>query len=222
MQVGIVGGTGPLGQGLALRLADAGVDVVVGGRDAARSAEVVSALVGRRPDRELAITGADNATAADGDLVVVATPWDALAATVRPLAGRLQGKVVVCVANALVKDGREMQAVMPPRSSMAGVVQAAAPGAMVAAACQHLPAGDLADLDGDLAADVLVCSDHPEATAATIELLAKIEGLRPLDAGSLASAGAIEAFTAVLITLNIRYKAHATLRLGGMPSAVTG
>jgi NADPH-dependent F420 reductase len=216
MQVGIVGGTGPLGQGLALRLADAGVDVVVGGRDGARSADLVGALVAQWPERSLAISGADNATAADADVVVVATPWDALAATVRPLAARLHGKVVVSVANALVKDGRELHAVVPPRSSMAGVVQAAAPGALVAAACQHLPAADLADLSGDLQADVLVCSDHAEATATTMELLGKIGGLRPLDAGSLGSAGPIEAFTAVLITLNIRYRAHATLRLGGI------
>jgi hypothetical protein len=67
-----------------------------------------------------------------------------------------------------------------------------------------------------LEADVLVCSDHPEATAATVEMIERMRGLRPLDAGSLNQAAAIEAFTAVCITLNIRHKAHSTLRLAGI------
>ncbi len=153
---------------------------------------------------------------ADCDLVVAATPWDALVETVSPLAGPLAGKVVVSVANALVKQGREMHALVPPRGSVAGDVQAALPRSFVAAAGHHLPAASLARLDGPLDADVLVCSDSPEAKTATIELIGSIVGLRPLDAGSLASAAAVEAFTAVLVTLNIRYKAHSTLRLAGL------
>ena len=86
----------------------------------------------------------------------------------------------------------------------------------MAAAGHHLPASDLEDLDESLGADVLVCSDHPEATGAAMALIASIEGLRPLDAGSLAQAAAIEAFTAVLVTVNIRYKAHTSLRLTGL------
>jgi NADPH-dependent F420 reductase len=216
VQVGIVGGTGPLGQGLAVRWAASGLPVAVGGRDAGRASHVVSGLVAAWPDRDLSISGVDNAEAAGADVVVVATPWDAVAATVRTLADRLVGKVVISVANGLVRDGRELHAIAPPRSSMAGVVQAAVPGALVVAACQHLPAADLGDLDHALCADVLVCSDHPEATATTMGLLGRIDGLRPLDAGSLASAGPIEAFTAVLVTLNIRYRAHTTLQLGGI------
>ena len=107
---------------------------------------------------------------------------------------------MVSVANALVKQGREMHALVPPRGSMAGAIQAALPGALVAAAGHHLPASELEDLDQALGADVLVCSDHPDATAAAMALIASIEGLRPLDAGSLAQAAAIEAFTAVLVT----------------------
>jgi NADPH-dependent F420 reductase len=124
--------------------------------------------------------------------------------------------VVVSVANALVKEGREMHALVPARGSIAAALQAALPRSLVSAAGHHLPAAALADLDAPLAADVLVCSDHPSATEATMELLRKVEGLRPLDAGSLASASAVEAFTAVLITLNMRYRVHSTLRLGGL------
>ncbi len=219
MRVGILGGTGPLGRGLAARLAAAGDEVVLGSRDAARAEDLAAELVGAWPGRDLAVTGADNEGAAACDLVVMATPWDAAVPTVKPLAAALSGKVVVSVANALVKQGREMQALVPARGSVAAAVAAALPGSLVAAAGHHLPAAELADLDASLGSDVLVCSDHPEATAATVDLLGRIPGLRPLDAGSLASAAPIEAFTAVLITVNIRYKAHSSLRLTGLEAA---
>ncbi|MGA2520677.1 MAG: NADPH-dependent F420 reductase [Acidimicrobiales bacterium] len=216
MHVGILGGTGPLGRGLGLRLAVAGTSVTVGSRDRDRAASVVDEVLARWPGRSLAMEGGDNDAAASADVVVVATPWDAVVPTVRPLAEQLSGKVVVSVANALVKQGRELHALIPPRGSMAGAVQAELPRSQVAAAGHHLPAAELEDLDRVLGADVLVCSDHAEATASAMALMASIEGLRPLDAGSLASAGAVEAFTAVLVTLNIRYKAHSTLRLAGL------
>jgi NADPH-dependent F420 reductase len=215
MDVGILGGTGPLGRGLGLRLAAAGASVTIGSRDAGRAVEVVAALHEKWP-RRLAIKGAGNEDAAARPVVVVATPWDAVVPTVRPLAPALEGKVVVSVANALVKQGREMHALVPPRGSVAAALQAALPASWVAAGGHHLPASELEDLEATLGADVLVCSDHREATDAAIDLFASIEGLRPLDAGSLAQASAIEAFTAVLVTLNIRYKAHSSLRLTGL------
>jgi 8-hydroxy-5-deazaflavin:NADPH oxidoreductase len=215
MDVGILGGTGPLGRGLALRLAAAGATVTIGSRDAARCHEVVGGLHEQWP-RDLAITGATNEDAAARDIVVVATPWDAVVPTVRALSGPLEAKVVVSVANALVKQGREMHALLPPRGSIAAAVQAELPGSLVAAAGHHLPASELENLDAALGADVLVCSDHAEATQAAMALMASIDGLRPLDAGSLAQATAIEAFTAVLVTVNIRYKAHSSLGLTGL------
>ncbi|HUI05295.1 MAG TPA: NADPH-dependent F420 reductase [Acidimicrobiales bacterium] len=216
MHVGILGGTGPLGRGLGLRLAQAGSSVVIGSRDAERAAEVVGAVQQRWPGRHLDVRGAANDGAAACDLVVVATPWEAAVATVRPLAAQLGDKVVVSVANALVRQGREMHALVPPRGSVSAALQAELPRARVAAAGHHLPAADLEDLDRALAADVLVCSDHEDATAAAMALIGSIGGLRPLDAGSLASAAAIEAFTAVLVTVNIRYKAHSSLHLTGL------
>jgi NADPH-dependent F420 reductase len=216
MNVGILGGTGPLGRGLGLRLATAGVAVTIGSRDPARAAEVVSALHDRWPGRDLSIGGGTNEDAASCQIVVVATPWEAVVPTVRSVGARLDGKLVVSVANALVKQGRELHALVPPRGSMAAAVQAEVPGARVAGAGHHLPARDLEDLDKALGADVLVCSDHPEATESAMALVASIEGLRPLDAGSLAQAAAIEAFTAVLVNLNVRYKAHSSLGLTGL------
>ncbi|MGA2036806.1 MAG: NADPH-dependent F420 reductase [Acidimicrobiales bacterium] len=216
MRVGILGGTGPLGRGLALRLADAGVSISLGSRDPARADALAAELVGRWPGRELAIVGVANSTAAQAEIVVAATPWEAAVPTASELAESLRGKVVVSVANVIVKRGREMFALAPPRGSVAAALQAALPDAAVVAACHHLPAGPLGDLDAPLDADVLVCSDHPEATETTMAMLGVVEGLRPLDAGSLAAAGAIEAFTAVLAGLNMRYRARSTLRLAGL------
>jgi len=203
-----------------MRLAAVGVEVTLGSRDAARAAEsaaeLSSLLAARAAPPYAAIVGDDNSGAASCDLVVLATPWDSALATVRPLAGPLGGKVVVSMANALVKQGREMVAMIPPRGSVAAAVQAALPESMVVAAFHHLPAAQMADLASGLDADVLVCSDHPAASAVTVELISAMPGLRPLDAGSLSQAAAIEAFTAVCITLNIRHRAHSTLKLTGI------
>jgi NADPH-dependent F420 reductase len=216
MHVGILGGTGPAGRGLAVRLADAGFQVTIGSRDAERAAGVVGDLQARWADRDLTVSGSDNAGAARADVVVVATPWDSAVVTVRSLREPLSGKVVISMANALVKEGREMLALIPPRGSVAAAIQAAVPQSQVAAAFHHLPAAEMEDLESGLEADVLVCSDHPEATAATVALVERLRGLRPLDAGSLSQASAIEAFTAVCVTLNIRHKAHSTLRISGI------
>lgn len=216
MHVGILGGTGPAGRGLAVRLAAAGHEVVLGSRDAERAQAVVAELIGAYPDRALSLSGADNPGAAAAALIVVGTPWDSAVATVRALREELVGKVVVSMAVALVKVGREIQAATVGRGSMAASVQAAIPGAHVAASLHHLPAGELENLDSGLVADVLVCSDYRDAKDATMALVNSIEGLRALDAGSLGRAAAVEAFTSVCVGLNIRYKAATTLRVGGI------
>jgi 8-hydroxy-5-deazaflavin:NADPH oxidoreductase len=215
MSVGILGGTGPAGRGLAIRLAAAGESVVVGSRDPQRAREVSEGLVGAWPDRSLSITGQANEAAASEDLVVVATPWDSAVPTARGLASALAGKIVVSMANALVKEGREFLGLVPPRGSIAASLQAALPEARVSAAFHHLPASEMEALSHPLAGDVLVCSDHADATERTVALVDRIEGLRGIDAGSLAQAAPIEAFTAVLITVNIRHKVHTAVTLTG-------
>jgi NADPH-dependent F420 reductase len=177
---------------------------------------VAREVVARWPELTLGIVGAANADAARADVIVVATPWESAIPTVTGLRELLSGRVVISMANALVKEGREMLALIPPRGSVAAAVQAALPGSMVAAAFHHLPASEMENLDSGLVADVLVCSDHSEATAVTIELIDAMPGLRPLDAGSLNQAAAIEAFTAVCVTLNIRHKVHSALRMAGI------
>ncbi len=213
MHIGVLGGTGPAGQGLALRLASVGIEVTVGSRSRERAEEICEKLRGQYPDRELPITPGTNEDAAETDLVVVATPWEAAAPTATSLRDELAGKVVVSMANALTRVGGEFVALIPPRGSVAAWVQAAVPEALVAAALHHLPARSLMELDHLLDADVLVCSDHGVATLATSDMIAKIPGLRPLDAGRLSSASAIEALTPVLLQINHRYKVRASIRL---------
>ena len=198
-----------------MRLAAADETVVIGSRDPERAATIASELVAKWTDHQLDITGTSNEEVAECDLVVVATPWDSAIATVRPLAGALAGKVVVSMANALAKEGREFLALVPPRGSVAASVQAALPDSLVSASFHHLPASQMEKLTTPITADVLVCSDHASATEATVSLVDRIEGLRGVDAGSLSQAAPIEAFTAVLITINIRHKAHAALQLTG-------
>lgn len=216
MHVGILGGTGPAGRGLALRLAAADLEVVIGSRSRERAEQTCDELRKAHPERVLRLEAGDNLRAASADIVVIATPWDAAAATVASVAPRLTGKVVISMANALAKVGDEFEPLVPPRGSVAAHVQAAAPSALVAAAFHHLPARALANLDKPIDADVLVCSDHKAAYDATAELVDLIPNLRPLDAGSLSNAAPIEAITAVLLQLNVRYKTRAAIRLTGI------
>lgn len=215
--VGILGGTGPAGSALAVRLASLGQDVVIGSRSAERAEEVCAELRARWPGRQLPLRGAGNPDAADCDVVVVATPWDAAAATAASVGGHLEGKVVISMANAISKVGDELQPLIPPRGSVAAGVQAAVPAARVAAALHHVPARELGDIDHPVECDVLVCADDPTAAKTAAEMVAAIPGLKPVDAGSLSSAAAVEAFTAVLLQVNRRYRARTALRLVGLP-----
>jgi NADPH-dependent F420 reductase len=211
MNIAIIGGTGPAGRGLAIRSAAAGHRVTIGSRDAERAGEVVAELLAANGPVSGSITGAANEDLGpDADLVVVATPWDGAVATVAKLRDALSGRVVVTMVNALMKEGREMLPLYPPRGSMAGQIAAALPNSKVAAAA------DMEKLDSGLEADVLVCGDSQEAKDATLALTNSITGLRGIDAGSLAQASPIEAFTAVCITMNIKHKAHSTLRIAGL------
>ncbi len=216
MRIGVLGGTGPAGIAVAARLASVGLDVIIGSRQLERAQDTCGQLRDKWPDRDLPLRPAINPDAADADLVIVATPWDAAAATAASLAAHLQGKVVVSMANALARVGDEFIALIPPRGSVAASVQAAIPGALVSAALHHLAAAELGALGHDLDADVLVCSDAPEATRTTSELIAKVQGLRALDAGSLSNAAAIEALTPVLLNINMRYKTRSSIRLTGI------
>ncbi len=220
MQIGVLGGTGPAGSGLAVRLASAGFDVVIGSRSKYRALEVRDKLDAKWAERSLPLAAGDNETAAGAEVVVVATPWDAAAATVAEVAPKLRGKVVISMANALAKVGHEFQPLVPPRGSVAASVQAAVPHALVAAAMHHVPAKELGDIARPVESDVLVCSDHPSATATTLEIVRRLPDLRPLDAGELSNAAPIEAFAAVLLQVNMKYKTRVAIRFTGLDGKI--
>jgi NADPH-dependent F420 reductase len=178
---------------------------------------ICTELTRKWPDFKLNLNGGDNDAAADCEIVVVATPWDSAATIVNEHTQQLIGKIVVTMANALVRVGKEFQPLVPPRGSIAAHIQAEIPLSRVVAAFQHLPATELGNLTHEVDSDVLICSDDPTATAAISEIVLRIPGCRPLNAGSLSNALAIEAFTAVLLQLNVRYKTRVAPRLTGIP-----
>jgi NADPH-dependent F420 reductase len=198
-------------------LASVGFDVIIGSRSAERAATTTDGLLAQWPGRKLQIEPGDNLAASAADLVVLATPWDGASETVKSVEHMLHGKVVVSMANALTRIGREFQPLVPPRGSVAASVQAAVPECQVAAAFHHVPAKELGDLDHPIESDVLICSDHRRATDATTELVRKIPNMRPLDAGELSMATPIESFTAVLLQLNLHYKTRVAVKFTGIP-----
>jgi NADPH-dependent F420 reductase len=217
VRIGILGGTGPAGSALAVRLASVGFDVVLGSRSKYRAMETVDGLQSRWVGRSLEIDGVDNAGASAADIVVIATPWDAATQTAVSVEAHLRDKVVICMANALTRIGKEFQPLVPPRGSVAASVQAAVPHCCVAAAFHHVPAKELGDIENPIESDVLICSDHPSATAATADIVRKIPNMRPLDAGKLSLATPIESFTAVLLQLNVHYKTRVAVKFTGIP-----
>ena len=218
MRIGILGGTGPAGSALGARLASVGYDVVIGSRSKYRALEVIDSLKAQWPDLNLSLEAGDNHMASSCDVVVLATPWDGAATTARDNIDVLAGKVIISMANALVRVGHEFQPLVPPRGSVAAHVHAAVPGCRLVAAFHHLPAQELGALGHPIDSDVLICSDDPSATTVVSGIVDKIPGCRPLDAGELSNAMAIEAFTAVLLQLNVRYKTRVAPKLTGIRS----
>lgn len=214
--IGVIGGTGPAGSSIAVRYAYLGHRVVLGSREATRAQGVVADLRERLGGAHANLEGAENAAAALCDIVVVATPWDGVEATVRPLSAALAGKVVISMANALYRDGRNMGALMLPRGSVAEHLRSAVPDARVVAAFHHVPAKELGMVGEPLHSDVLVCSDDAAAAEVVTALVEEIPGARGVLAGNLSAAAAIEAMTAVLINVNIRYKTRTSLQLSGI------
>lgn len=215
MQIGIVGGTGAAGKSLALRLSSLGHPISLGSRAIERALETSADLSGHEGIIG-AIGGVTNLEAADCEMVFIATPWEGAQSTARSLAKELSGKIVVSMVNALVKVGSEMQPLFLPRGSVAQSIQAVLPQSYVVSALHHVPAKELGAIGGPVESDILVCSDHFESKKRVMELLDSIPGLVSLDAGSLVNSAAIEAMTAVLINLNIRYKSRTAMRITGL------
>ena len=208
LTVGVLGGTGDQGRGLALRLGLAGVPVVLGSRDPARAQAAAADL----PED---VRGTDNRSCAgEASVVVVAVPWQGHAALLAEVAAELTGKVVVDCVNPI---GFDKQGAYPlPVAEGSACQQAAAllPASYVVGAFHHLSAVQLLDpAREEIEGDVLVVGDDRAATDLVQSLVGLIPRLRGIYAGRLRNAGQVEALTANLISVNRRYKAHAGIRV---------
>jgi len=220
MQIGVLGGTGPAGRGIATRLAASGHRVILGSRDRERAAQVVDDVKQRWGDRVAGLEPGTNDDAADAELVVLATVWDAAVATAEAHASQLAGKVVISMANGLRKDGRQFVPVLSPHGSIAAEVKEVAPDAEVVAAFHLVPAAALADISRPLTGDVLVVGDE-EGRPTVLDLVDAIPDLRAFDAGPLENAIGLETFSAALLTVNLRHKGEGSLRIEGVGPRTT-
>ncbi|MFJ4808135.1 NADPH-dependent F420 reductase [Streptomyces longwoodensis] len=206
--VGVLGGTGPQGKGLAYRLAKAGQKVIIGSRAADRA---------RTAAEELGhgVEGADNAECARrSDVVIVAVPWEGHGNTLAALREDLAGKLVVDCVNPLGFDKKGAYALKPEEGSAAEQAAALLPGSRVTAAFHHLSAVLLQDPGiEEIDTDVMVLGEE-RADVETVQALAgRIPGMRGVFAGRLRNAHQVESLVANLISVNRRYKAHAGLRV---------
>ena len=210
-----LGGTGPEGRGLALRLALAGEEVIIGSRDQARARDAAASLSELAPGAS--ISGDVNAVAAQrGDAVFLTMPYEGQKPTLQDLGQHLAGKVVVDVIAPLTVTRGRARAIAVEEGSASMQAQVLLPDSFVVAAFQNVSAEDLVLPDKVMDGDVVVCSDHNESKAAVMEMVRKIRELRPVDGGALENSKYVEDFTAMLLNINRIYKAHSTIKIVGI------
>ncbi|MEU1272203.1 NADPH-dependent F420 reductase [Streptomyces sp. NPDC005799] len=206
--VGVLGGTGPQGKGLAYRLAKAGQKVIIGSRAAERAQSAAEEL-------GHGVEGADNAECARrSDVVIVAVPWDGHGKTLESLREELSGKLVVDCVNPLGFDKKGAYAIKPEEGSAAEQAAALLPDSRVTAAFHHLSAVLLEDPEiAEIDTDVMVLGEERADVEIVQALAGRIPGMRGIFAGRLRNAHQVESLVANLISVNRRYKAHAGLRV---------
>ena len=211
-----LGGTGPEGKGLALRLARAGEAVIIGSRDAERARAAAEQLLAVGDG--VRINGADNLEAASqAEVIFLTVPYEAQ----RPLLGHLKeplrGKVVVnVIAPMKFERGRGASALSVAAGSAAEEAQQLLPDSLVVAAFQNVSAEELQDPERVVQGDVVICSDFSDAKSLVSDLTRKIPDLRPVDGGGLANSKYVEQITPLLVNINRIYKIHAGIKIVGL------
>jgi hypothetical protein len=220
-KIGILGGTGPEGSGLAARWAAAGEHVVIGSRDAQRAAETAK-LLRARLGSNTKIDGADNASVVPQcEVVVLTVPFAGQAGLLKQLKPLWKpGQILIdtTVPLAAAAGGTPSRMLGVWQGSAAQQTRELVPAAVAVAAAFHNLSAELLAKDGPVDCDILVCSDDDGAKQVAGELAAKIPGARALNGGKLENARIVESLTALLIGLNVRYKVHtAGIRFTGLP-----
>lgn len=221
--VPIVGGTGALGFGLAVRLARAGVPVIIGSRGADRAQEAASKARERVPDGE--VEGLENAEAVPrGDVVFLTVPFRAQSENLTNLREVLRpGQILVdaTVPLAAAVSGKATRMLGVPQGSAAEQAQEMVPDGVTVVSALHTVAGHvLSDLEHELDEDVLVCGDRKADKARAAALIERIPGLRCVDCGRLENSRTTESLTALLIGINARYKTRAGVRITALPDSL--
>ncbi len=221
--IAIIGGTGDQGKGLALRWARAGFRVIIGSRDRERAKRVSSEMRATlaAPDADIILDGAANAEAAEAASTIVLTvPFAAQILTLKEIREKIQpGALLIDVTVPLetAVGGKPTRVLSPWAGSAAEQCRELAPeGVDVISAFQNVSAEALADLNHEVECDVIVCGDDKNAKQRARPLIAAIPGCRYVDGGALANSRTVEAFTALLIGFNIRYKTHTGIRITGI------
>lgn len=221
-KIGILGGTGPEGSGLAYRWARAGEHIVIGSRDAQRAVETAAKLRERIGGSAVQIEGADNAaTVAQCDVVALTVPFSGQVALLKQMKTLWKpGTIVIdtTVPLAASVGGAATRMLGVWQGSAAEQTKELLPAGVSLAAGFHNLGAELLSTEGPVDCDILICSDDEKAKQVASELAAKIPGARAVNGGKLENARIVESITALLIGLNIRYKVHsAGIRFTGLP-----
>ncbi len=218
--IGIIGGTGPAGMGLALRWARAGEVVIIGSRDEQR-AQQAAATIQRNAGPQTTVTGMENsAVCAAADVLMLTVPFEGQAVLLKQLKPAItEGSILIdaTVPLAAAVGGRPSRPLGVWQGSAAQQTAELVPKGVSVVAAFHNLSAELLNGDAPLDCDVIVCSDDADASQLTRELAAKIPGIRALDGGKLENARIVEQITALLIGLNIRHKGHSGIRITGLP-----
>ncbi|HYY72772.1 MAG TPA: NADPH-dependent F420 reductase [Candidatus Bathyarchaeia archaeon] len=220
-KIGIIGGTGPEGSGLAARWAAAGEHIVVGSRDVNRALEAAQ-LLRARLGVNATIDGAENSAAVEQcEVVILTVPFSGHAALLKQLKPYWKpGQILIdtTVPLAAAVGGAPSRMLSVWQGSAAQQTRELVPNSVTVAAAFHNLSAELLAKGGAVDCDILVCSDDDEAKRVASELAAKIPGARALNGGKLENARIVESLTALLIGLNVRYKVHtAGIRFTGLP-----
>lgn len=220
-KIGIIGGTGPEGSGLAARWAVAGEHIIIGSRDANRAAGTAKLLSSRAGSAAKIDSAENTSVVAQCEIVVLTVPFSGHAALLKQLKPQWKpGQILIdtTVPLAAAVGGAASRMLSVWQGSAAQQARELVPAPVAVAAAFHNLSAELLAKDGPVDCDILVCSDDNEAKRVASELAAKIPGARALNGGKLENARIVESITALLIGLNVRYKVHtAGVRFTGLP-----